>query len=228
MNKEMITSDTNCKAVDTCNRQKMDVLFSNIRRQIEHEDNLVNQRLTWLLGVQAFLFSGYYLVITTQVQIPRQQYIIMIICLVGIAFTLATYNGILAAFKSLKKLHVSWYQFVLNEKICFSLRSDKEHCADDLLTSNCIGLKNNIDNELLLRYGYPQVTWRGNGPVSAANTASMFPIALIFIWICLFTFKITDKVVIFGTITGLLIITFLIVVVGTVSIMLYVILLKNR
>jgi len=226
MKKEMIMSDKNCKAVDTCNRQKIDFLFSNIRRQVEHEDNLVNQRLTWLLGVQAFLFSGYYLVITSQVRIPRQQYIIIIICLVGIAFTMATYNGILAAFKSLKKLYVSWYTFVINEKICSCL-ADK-YCADDLLTSKCIGLKKTIDNELLLNYGYPQITWRGNGPVSAANTASMFPIVLIFIWICLFTFKVTDRVVIFGSITGFLILTVLVVVVSTISVMLYVILLKNR
>lgn len=224
----MITFDNNCNEKDTCNRQKTDFLFSNIRRQIEHEDNLVNQRLTWLLGVQAFLFSGYYLVITSQGSILRSQYIIMVICLVGIALTMATYNGILAAFKSLKKLYVSWYTVVINKKICPCLAGDKEYCADDLLTSRCIELKKTIDNELLLNYGYPQITWRGDGPVSAANTASMFPIALVFIWSCLFTIKVTDKVVIFGSIAGFLTVICLVVVVSTVSIIMYVILLKNR
>ena len=30
-----------------------------VRQQIEHEDNLVNQRLSWLLSSQSFLFTAY-------------------------------------------------------------------------------------------------------------------------------------------------------------------------
>ena len=30
-----------------------------IRRRLEHEDNLVNQRLSWILMSQAFLLTGY-------------------------------------------------------------------------------------------------------------------------------------------------------------------------
>lgn len=33
--------------------------YRMVRQQIEHEDNLVSQRLSWLLGSQSFLFTAY-------------------------------------------------------------------------------------------------------------------------------------------------------------------------
>jgi len=33
--------------------------YRMVRQQIEHEDNLVNQRLSWLLSSQSFLFTAY-------------------------------------------------------------------------------------------------------------------------------------------------------------------------
>jgi len=33
--------------------------YRMVRQQIEHEDSLVNQRLSWLLGSQSFLFTAY-------------------------------------------------------------------------------------------------------------------------------------------------------------------------
>ena len=32
--------------------------YQIIRSQIEHEDNLINQRLSWFVAAQAFLFSA--------------------------------------------------------------------------------------------------------------------------------------------------------------------------
>ena len=36
-----------------------DRYYSIIRDQIEHEDNLLGQRLSWFVGAQAFLFTAY-------------------------------------------------------------------------------------------------------------------------------------------------------------------------
>ena len=33
--------------------------YNLIRERIEHEDNLIVQRLTWLVGSQSFLFTAY-------------------------------------------------------------------------------------------------------------------------------------------------------------------------
>ena len=32
--------------------------LENIRRRIEHEDNLLNQRVSWVVSSQAFLLTG--------------------------------------------------------------------------------------------------------------------------------------------------------------------------
>jgi hypothetical protein len=33
--------------------------LENIRHRIEHEDNLLNQRVSWVVSSQAFLLTGY-------------------------------------------------------------------------------------------------------------------------------------------------------------------------
>jgi hypothetical protein len=33
--------------------------YRTIRDQIQHEDNLIVQRLSWLMAAQSFLFTGY-------------------------------------------------------------------------------------------------------------------------------------------------------------------------
>jgi hypothetical protein len=34
-----------------------------LRDQLQHEDNLITQRLSWLMGSQAFLFTAYAIVL---------------------------------------------------------------------------------------------------------------------------------------------------------------------
>jgi len=41
-----------------------------IREQIQHEDNLIVQRLSWLMAVQSFLFTGYAIIANASPQ-PR-------------------------------------------------------------------------------------------------------------------------------------------------------------
>lgn len=45
--------------------------YDQIRRQIEHEDNLITQRLAWLMASQSFLFTAYAIVLTGLQPIPR-------------------------------------------------------------------------------------------------------------------------------------------------------------
>jgi hypothetical protein len=40
-----------------------------IRSQIEHEDNLINQRLSWFVAAQAFLFSAYAILLNAPSQL---------------------------------------------------------------------------------------------------------------------------------------------------------------
>lgn len=37
--------------------------YDRVRQQIEHEDNLITQRISWLMASQSFLFSAYAIVL---------------------------------------------------------------------------------------------------------------------------------------------------------------------
>ncbi|HWB60784.1 MAG TPA: hypothetical protein VG733_14910 [Chthoniobacteraceae bacterium] len=37
--------------------------YDRVRQQIEHEDNLITQRISWLMASQSFLFSAYAIIL---------------------------------------------------------------------------------------------------------------------------------------------------------------------
>jgi hypothetical protein len=40
-------------------KEEIEALYDRIRAKIEHEDNLVNQRIMWMITIQGFLFTAY-------------------------------------------------------------------------------------------------------------------------------------------------------------------------
>lgn len=75
-----------------------------IRGQIEHEDNLITQRLSWFLASQAFLFSAFAIVLNAplqsrfgdRIQLVFFRFIPVIAIAVGLLIWLAVWAGILA------------------------------------------------------------------------------------------------------------------------------------
>lgn len=86
--------------------------YKIIRAQIEHEDNLINQRLSWFVTSQSFLFTAYALLLNAPVQvrlpeISRQQNLLfLIIPLVAICTGLLIYTTIAAAMLAMHHLRV--------------------------------------------------------------------------------------------------------------------------
>src|SRR5919109_2503578 len=74
-----------------------------IRSQIEHEDNLINQRLSWFVASQAFLFSAYAILLNAPSQVRLQSFaaqqdiLFPLIPLVGIGVSILIYVTIIAA-----------------------------------------------------------------------------------------------------------------------------------
>jgi hypothetical protein len=77
--------------------------YKLIRSQIEHEDNLISQRLSWFLASQSFLFTAYAIVVSnlTAGHIPwamRQQHLLLaVIPVVSILTCVLVYATIVAA-----------------------------------------------------------------------------------------------------------------------------------
>ena len=82
----------------------------SIRRQIEHEDSLVVNRLSWLMGSQSFLFTAYAIVVNGPV-VPRtasfttkQDHLLATIPLLGLACCILIYAGVVGAALVMKHL----------------------------------------------------------------------------------------------------------------------------
>lgn len=82
-----------------------------LRRQIEHEDNLIVSRISWLVASQSFLFTGYAIVMNGPVQtrnlafIARQDQLLRILPVVAILVCLLIYLGVLAGVRVMSMLH---------------------------------------------------------------------------------------------------------------------------
>src|SRR3954470_6456178 len=48
--------------------------LENIRRRIEHEDNLLNQRVSWVVSSQAFLLTGYAILLNGPQVLRSEQF----------------------------------------------------------------------------------------------------------------------------------------------------------
>ncbi|MEB3325512.1 MAG: hypothetical protein VKM17_09295, partial [Cyanobacteriota bacterium] len=87
--------------------------WKRIRSAIEHENTLVNHRLTWLLTSQAFLFAGFGLVFTSMknssFDIIYSLLLLSLISLVGIAVSCKICLDIEGASRQLAELDHWWH-----------------------------------------------------------------------------------------------------------------------
>jgi hypothetical protein len=77
--------------------------YEIIRSQIEHEDNLINQRLSWFVAAQTFLFSAYAILLNAPPQVrpegfaTQQEILFFLIPLVAIGVSILIYITVIAA-----------------------------------------------------------------------------------------------------------------------------------
>jgi hypothetical protein len=82
--------------------------YSLVRQQIEHEDELVNQRVNWLLFSQAFFFGTFATILTTGTVPIDQSLMIDLIATTGIVLCICAFSSILAAMESHGRLTKFW------------------------------------------------------------------------------------------------------------------------
>ncbi len=143
--------------------QVLDRLYDRLRKQIEHEDGLVNHRITWLLASQGFLFFAYNQVSTAANKPGHFKITLLLIAALGLAITLSIFLSILAAFDSLKNLRASWKY------------SCQEHFTKQNLTFES-------EKARLILLGFPQLTWVGTSWVRAISSAGGLPYFFVIIW----------------------------------------------
>jgi len=84
--------------------------FEVIRRRLEHEDNLVNQRLSWILTSQAFLITAYAIllnapaILRSEMHQRHQALLMWLIPLSGIVTVSLIWLAIIAAILAMRDL----------------------------------------------------------------------------------------------------------------------------
>lgn len=88
--------------------------YSIVRGQIEHEDNLIGQRLSWFVAAQSFLFTAYAITVSnsgpnhTEPVIERMRLLLWLIPLTAILTCLLIYAAVIAgsiAIHALRRLY---------------------------------------------------------------------------------------------------------------------------
>ena len=85
-------------------------LYDRLRKRVEHEDGLVNQRLTWLLVVQGFLFAAFSTVLASErgVEPVTKALVLCLLALLGFNISFSTGHSLHAAFVALIELRETW------------------------------------------------------------------------------------------------------------------------
>src|SRR5918996_5606681 len=97
--------------------------YQIIRSQIEHEDNLINQRLSWFVAAHAFLFSAYAILLNAPSQVrlksfaTQQDILFSLIPLVAIGVSILIYITVIAAMLAMANLRRLLESHLKEEKI---------------------------------------------------------------------------------------------------------------
>lgn len=87
-----------------------EISLAEIRRRIEHEDNLLNQRVSWIVSSQAFLLTGYAILLNAPLDLRsakhvRDQALLMkLVPLTSIVITLLLWIAMLAGIAAMGSL----------------------------------------------------------------------------------------------------------------------------
>ncbi len=88
--------------------------YAILRGQIEHEDGLMTQRLSWLVASQSFLFTAYAIVLNapehaaSAMHARQQAYVLTSIPTVAILSDALIYISVLAGVSAMRGLRTRW------------------------------------------------------------------------------------------------------------------------
>ncbi len=144
------------------------LLYDRIRKQVEHEDSLVNQRLNWLLLSQGFLFVAFGSLLPNEKIFDNKTAILCYLGVFGYVLALFTFFSISAAFDSLGNLRFLWFSSI---------------CENKINENNIEKIKEFVEKEMI-KEGFPQITWMiKNNYLRGIGVADYLPLATMIIWI---------------------------------------------
>ena len=96
------------------------------RNRIEHEDNLIMQRLSWLVASQSFLFTAYAIALNGLISVPAtatgplvrlEKLLLQLVPVVAVLTCSLIYASIIAAVKAIRALRESYRSPFVETKV---------------------------------------------------------------------------------------------------------------
>jgi hypothetical protein len=90
-----------------------DSLTPEASNEFEHEDNLINQRLSWFVAAHAFLFSAYAILLNAPSHVRLQSFaaqreiLFFLVLLVAVGVSILIYITVIAAMLATANLDAS-------------------------------------------------------------------------------------------------------------------------
>lgn len=131
--------------------------WKRVREQIAHEDELIHQRTTWLITINAFLFGGFFLSQKGDAVDEFKtlaDYFSWLIPLVGVALSWAAQVGIEAAMRQVKLISNWWIQRKRMDPRNYSIDPDD---ANNVRHPQLIGLASGkwLDHDFMISKTIP-------------------------------------------------------------------------
>ena len=98
-------------------------LFHILRGQIEHEDNLITQRLSWFLTSQSFLFTAFAICLNNKELSEQSQRLIHLIPVLAISIGILIWIGIIAGTQAMRRLRNNYKHHIPTRSGLPSLQS---------------------------------------------------------------------------------------------------------
>lgn len=112
---EAAVSDVARQLIDRRSRrgrppETLDQYAGIIREMIRHEDDVLDQRITWLCQIQGLLFAALAFVWKE----PTAYYLILVLCIVGLVVAITTWSALGPIWRGVSDLQKWWKGFSVN------------------------------------------------------------------------------------------------------------------
>ena len=147
--------------------------FEVFRTVIQHEDDLLNQRVSWIILAQSFLMAAVFTSEKGDVG-EESNGLKYITAGLGITTVLITMPSIIAAGRNIEIQQRVYFQGISSEERCYELHG---HGRDQRLTQE------ELDNRLKYGHVFPNMAFRGRTALPILNVVIMLAIAQLCGWI---------------------------------------------
>eukprot|EP00986_Skeletonema_menzelii_P020219 scaffold30567_cov160-Skeletonema_menzelii.AAC.3 len=147
--------------------------FEVFRTVIQHEDDLLNQRVSWIILAQSFLMAAVFT--SEKGDFGEESNGLKYITAgLGITTILITMPSILAAGRNIELQQRVYFQGISSEERCFELHG---HGRNQRMTQE------ELDNRWKYGHVFPNMAFRGRGALPILNVVLMLAVAQICGWI---------------------------------------------